>query len=122
MVLGQLPPRKILHRTIASWMIAPGENWPPLPDNCPREELLPHRKISVENNCLDSSKFPTQANNDNEIVRAWYLQVAPGEHTYLPKKTRTFPVKILEIRMFLYYKNKTSGDIFEEKDISEQFC
>ena len=86
--------------------------------NCPREELLPHRKISVENNCCDSSKFPTQANNDNKIVRAWYLQEAPGEHTYLPKKTGTFSVKILEIRMFLYYKNKTSGDIFEEKDIS----
>ena len=120
MVLGQMPPR-IIPRTIASWMIAPEEDWlpPRLPrDNCPREELLPHRKISVENNCCDSSKFPTQANNDNKIVRAWYLQEAPGEHTYLPKKTGTFSVKILEIRMFLYYKNKTSGDIFEEKDIS----
>ena len=24
--------------------------------------------------------------------------------------------------MFLYYKNKVRGDIFEEKGISEQFC
>ena len=24
--------------------------------------------------------------------------------------------------MFSYYKNKNSGDIFEEKGISEQFC
>ena len=50
------------------------------------------------------------------------LREAPGEHTYLPKKTGIFPVKLLEIRMFLYYQNKTRGDIFEEKGISKQFC
>ena len=50
-----------------------------------------------------------------------YLRVAPGEHTYLPKKTGIFPVKLLEIRMFLHYKNKTREDILEEKSISKQF-
>ena len=51
-----------------------------------------------------------------------YLQEAPGEHTYLPKKTGIFRDKLLEIRMFLYYKKKTRRDILEEKGISEQSC
>ena len=51
-----------------------------------------------------------------------HLRVAPGENTFLPKKTGIFPVKLLEIRMFLYYKNKARGDIFEVKGISKQFC
>ena len=46
-----------------------------------------------------------------------YLRVAPGEHTYLPKKTATFPVKLLEIRMFLYYKNKAIGEIPSRKKV-----
>ena len=50
-----------------------------------------------------------------------YIREAPGEQTYLPKKIGIFPVKILEIRMLLYYKNKAREDIFEEKGISEQF-
>ena len=29
---------------------------------------------------------------------------------------------LLQIRMFLYFKNKVREDIFEEKGISEQFC
>ena len=51
-----------------------------------------------------------------------YLRVAPGVHTYLRKKTGIFPVKIDRNYMFLYYKNKARGDIFEDKGISEQFC
>ena len=50
------------------------------------------------------------------------LREAPGEHTYLPKKTGIFPVKLLEIRMFLYCKNKARGDIFDGKDTSDHFC
>ena len=46
-----------------------------------------------------------------------HLRVAPGENTFLPKKTGISPVKLLEIRMFLYYKNKARGDIFEVKGI-----
>ena len=59
-VLGQFPP----------WKIAPGklpvDNYPlddfPLdnypPDDCIPEKLSPHHKISPENNCPQSSKFP----------------------------------------------------------------
>ena len=36
-----------------------------------------------------------------------YLRMAPGEHTYLPKKAEIFPVN----RMFLYFKNKARGDL-----------
>ena len=44
-----------------------------------------------------------------------YLREAPGEHTYLPKRTGIFP-----FRMFLYYKNKARGeDIIKEKGISD---
>ena len=32
-------------------------------------------------------------NNNNKIIRAWYLREAPGEHTYLPKKTGIALVK-----------------------------
>ena len=31
--------------------------------------------------------------NNDKIIHAWYLQEAPGKHTYLPKKTGIFPVK-----------------------------
>ena len=31
--------------------------------------------------------------NNFKIIHAWYLQEAPGKHTYLPKKTGIFPVK-----------------------------
>ena len=57
-----------------------------------------------------------------------YISILPtspsgsGENTFLPKKTGISPVKLLEIRMFLYYKNKARGDIFEVKGISKQFC
>ena len=34
-------------------------------------------------------------NNNNKIIPAWYLREAPGEHTYLPKKSGIFPVKIV---------------------------
>ena len=61
-------------------------------------------------------------NNNNKIIRAWYLREAPGEHTYLPKKTGIFRLKIVKVRIFLYYTNKTRGDIFEEKGICVQFC
>ena len=47
-----------------------------------------------------------------------YIREAPGEHTCLPISRSVFR----EIRMFLYYKNKARGDIFEEKSISEKFC
>ena len=39
-----------------------------------------------------------------------------------PEENWNFPVKLVEIRMLLFYKNKARGDIFEEKGISEQFC
>ena len=35
-------------------------------------------------------------NNNNRIIRAWYLQEVLEEHTYLPKKTGIFPVKIVK--------------------------
>ena len=40
-----------------------------------------------------------------------------------PEEDWNFPGKDYKnlLRMFLYYKNKTSGDIFEVKEISEQF-
>ena len=59
--------------------------------------------------------------NNYRIIRAWYLREVHEEHTYRPKKTGTFPVKIIRIGMFLYYNNKTRGDIFQVKGISEQF-
>ena len=34
-------------------------------------------------------------NNSNRIIRAWYLREVPGEHTYLPKKTGIFLLKII---------------------------
>ena len=34
-------------------------------------------------------------NSNNKIIRAWYLREALGEYTYLPKKTGSFPVKIV---------------------------
>ena len=59
-------------------------------------------------------------NNNNKMIRAWCLREAPEEHTYLPKKT--VPVKLLEIKMLVYYKSNTREGIFEEKGIREQFC
>ena len=53
-----------------------------------------------------------------------YLREAPGEQTYLPISQRRLEFsrrKFSENRMFLYYKNKARGDIFEEKSISEKF-
>ena len=47
-----------------------------------------------------------------------YLQVAPGEHTYLPKKTEIFPVKIIRNEDVFVLKNRARADIFEEKGIS----
>ena len=38
-----------------------------------------------------------------------------------PEDDWNFSGKIVKIRMFLYYKNKVRGDIFEEKGINEQF-
>ena len=43
-------------------------------------------------------------NNNNKIIRAWYLSEALGEHTYLPKKTGIFPVKIVTVKI----KNPTT--------------
>ena len=54
-----------------------------------------------------------------------YLREALGEQTYVlisQKGLKFSQWKLSEIRIFLYYKNKASGDIFEEKSISEQFC
>ena len=34
-------------------------------------------------------------NNDAFIPIPSYIRETPGEHTYLPKKTRIFPVKIV---------------------------
>ena len=49
-----------------------------------------------------------------------YLREVPGEHTYLAKKTGIFPGKNCKKNsLFLYYKNKATGDIFEQKGISE---
>ena len=56
-------------------------------------------------------------NNNNKIVLVWYLREAPREHTYLPKKTGIFPLKISKIRMFLYKKNRR--DIFEKKGFTQ---
>ena len=61
--------RTIASRKIAPWTISPQ-------NNCLRGKLPPHHKISPENT------FP--------FCR--YLRVAPGENTYLPKKTG-FPCK-----------------------------
>ena len=49
-----------------------------------------------------------------------YLKEAPGEQTYLPNSQRRLEFsrwKLSEIRMFLYYKSKAKGDIFEEKSV-----
>ena len=58
-------PRKIPPWMIAPWKIAPEVNC--LPDNYPRGKLppspgklRPHHKISLENNCTHSSKFPSK--------------------------------------------------------------
>ena len=34
-------------------------------------------------------------NNNNTLIRVWYLQDVSAEHTYLPKKNGIFPVKII---------------------------
>ena len=60
-------------------------------------------------------------NNNNRIIRAWHLQEVPGEHTYLPKKTGILPIKIIRNQDVFYHNNKTRGDIFEVKGISQQF-
>ena len=36
------------------------------------------------------------ANNNDRIIRAWYLRKVPGEHIYFPKKTGIFQVKIIK--------------------------
>ena len=59
------------------------------------------RKIFLEKN-LEKKK--SIVNNNNRIIRAWYLQEFHEEHAYLPKKTRIFPVKLLEIRIILYFR------------------
>ena len=48
-----------------------------------------------------------------------YLQEAPGEHTYLPKKTGIFPVEIVRNHDVFVLQNKAWGDIFGGKGISE---
>ena len=64
---------------MVSGQLPPPDNWPPdncllddcpldncPPDNCPQGKLSPgqlppHHKISVENNCPHSSKFPSKS-------------------------------------------------------------
>ena len=46
---------------------------------------------------IDSEKISKNfiVNNNNRIIRAWYLREVHEEHTYLPKMTGIFPVKII---------------------------
>ena len=51
-----------------------------------------------------------------------YLRETPGEHTTSQRRTEFSRRKLSEIRMFLNYKDKARGDIFEEKCISKKYC
>ena len=58
--------------------------------------------------------------NDNHIIiHAWYLQEAPGEHTYLPKKSGIFQVKFVRncfVKCFCITKIRL-GEISSRKKI-----
>ena len=57
-------------------------------------------------------------NNNNDKQQSIYFNSADISER-LPDSTN-ISQRRLEIRMFLYYKNKTRGDIFDEKGISER--
>ena len=58
-------------------------------------------------------------NDNHKIIRAWYLREAPGEHTYLPKKSEIFQVKIVRncfVKCFCITKIRL-GEISSRKRI-----
>ena len=50
-----------------------------------------------------------------------YLRKTPGEHTYLPRKTGIFPIKIVS-NCFCITKIRLGEISLRKKGISEQFC
>ena len=63
-------------------------------------------------------------NNNEQCIHFKSADISYGlpESTHISRRRLIFRYKLLEIRIFLYYKNKAREDIFEEKGISEQFC
>ena len=63
-------------------------------------------------------------NNNEQCIHFKSADISYGlpESTHISRRRSISRYKLLEIRIFLYYKNKARDDIFEEKGISEQFC
>ena len=61
-------------------------------------------------------------NNDNAYISILPISPRGTRRAHMsPEEYGNFSrLKLLEINMFLYYKNKATGDIFEENGISEQ--
>ena len=62
-------------------------------------------------------------NNNEQCIHFKSADISYGlpESTHISRRRLISRYKLLEIRIFLYYKNKAREDIFEEKGISEQF-
>ena len=62
-------------------------------------------------------------NNDNAYISILPISPRGTRRAHMsPEEYGNFSrLKLLEINMFLYYKNKATGDIFEENGIREQF-
>ena len=62
--------------------------------------------------------------NNNAYIPIFQISLSGSRIAHISsdlyKKSGIFPVKIVRIRMFLYYKNKARGDIFEENCISKK--
>ena len=63
-------------------------------------------------------------NNNEQCIHFKSADISYGlpESTHISRRRLISRYKLLEIRIFLYYKNKAREDIFEEKGIREQFC
>ena len=57
-----------------------------------RKKIQSFGKLDLEKNITWNNFI---VNNNNRIIRAWYLQEVHEEHTYLQKKTEIFPVKVI---------------------------
>ena len=57
--------------------------------------LLSGVQYRILNNNNDNNNNNNNNNNSNVYISILHLREAPGGHTYLPKKTGIFPVKIL---------------------------
>ena len=65
------------------------------PEPRKKTKQKPKKKDFLEKLIRKKYKEYFIVNNSNKIICAWYLREAPGQHTYLKKKTGIFPLKIV---------------------------